>query len=77
MGASVVSLAQLGNGVPDLLVGYRQHIYLIEVKDGDKSPSKQQLTPDEKRFHEEWRGGNLLIIKSVDEAIALLTTPLD
>ena len=43
-GASVVSLASLGDGVPDLLVGYRGKTALVEIKDGDKPPSQRELT---------------------------------
>ena len=37
-GVSVCSLASLGNGVPDLIVGLAGQNYLVEVKDGEKSP---------------------------------------
>ena len=37
-GVSVCSLAGLGDGVPDLLVGARGLSYLCEVKDGEKTP---------------------------------------
>lgn len=47
MGAFVQSLAAVGDGCPDLLVGFRGKTYLIEVKDGDKPPSKRALTPAE------------------------------
>ena len=30
-GATVISLAALGKGVPDLCVGYRERNYLVEV----------------------------------------------
>ena len=32
LGCSVVSLADKGHGVPDLLVGYKAQNYLVEVK---------------------------------------------
>ena len=34
MGCSVHSLHKVGQGVPDLLVGYRGHNYLVELKSG-------------------------------------------
>ena len=33
-GAFVVSLASVGKGVPDLLIGYKRHTILMEVKFG-------------------------------------------
>ncbi len=48
LGASVQSLASIGKGCPDLLVGYHGILYLMEVKDGTNVPSKQLLTEDQK-----------------------------
>ena len=66
-----------GSGEFDLLVGYispsgHQHTLLLEVKDGAKPPSARRLTPAEQKFFDEWRGGLLFIVNSVDEAIAAL-----
>ena len=56
VGCSVESLAAVGKGCPDLLVGFRGVNYLIEVKDGSKPPSKRKLTPDQVKWHDSWRG---------------------
>lgn len=40
----------------DIIVGYKDRNYLIEIKDGEKPPSQRKLTPDEKEFHDEWTG---------------------
>jgi hypothetical protein len=71
MGATVRIVTQ-GNGLPDLLVGFRGVTILMEVKDGQKVPSARKLTPAEQKFFEEWRGGIVAIVNSVDEAIDLL-----
>jgi len=71
MGATVRIVTQ-GNGLPDLLVGFRGMTILMEVKDGQKVPSARKLTPAEQKFFEEWRGGIVAIVNSVDEAIDLL-----
>jgi hypothetical protein len=68
-GATVQSLADIGKGCPDLLVGYRGTTYLLEVKDGSKPPSARLLTPDEGAWMAAWRGGPLHIVASVDEAL--------
>ena len=71
MGATVRIVTQ-GNGLPDLLVGFRGVTILMEVKDGQKVPSARKLTLAEQKFFDEWRGGIVAIVNSVDEAIDLL-----
>jgi hypothetical protein len=58
MGYLVQDLSQVGGGVPDLLLGTpcRGHLFLCEVKDPSKPPSKRSLTDDQKRWHWDWRG---------------------
>ena len=70
-GAYVRVITQ-GDGLPDLLVGYRGHTLLIEIKDGQKPPSQQKLTAAEQKFFDEWLGGPLIKAASMDEAIAAL-----
>ncbi len=50
IGCFVYSLAAVGKGIPDLLVGFRGRWVLLECKDGNKPKSKQALTPDQKQF---------------------------
>jgi hypothetical protein len=59
-------------GAFDLLVFYREHTLLLEVKDGDKPPSARALTPAEAKFHAEWPGKNLYIVNSEHEALDIL-----
>jgi hypothetical protein len=44
----------------------------MEVKDGDKAPSARKLTEAEQKFFDDWRGGMLVVINSVEEAIETL-----
>ena len=55
-GISVLHTHQLGKGAPDIIVGYMNSNYLIELKDGNKSKSQQRLTKDELDFSLKWRG---------------------
>ena len=71
IGATVRVVTQ-GGGLPDLMVGFRGQTVLMEVKDGKKPPSARALTPAEQKFFDEWRGGLLIVVNSVDEAIAAL-----
>lgn len=59
-------------GLADLLIFYRGHTLIFEVKDGDKPPSARALTPAEQKFHDEWPGQNLYIVNSEHEALDIL-----
>ena len=70
-GATVRVISQ-GEGIPDLLVGFRGETILLEVKDGNKPPSARQLTPAEQKFFNEWEGGLCMVVKSVEDALEML-----
>lgn len=55
-GCKVWITSMVGNGGPDFVIGWMGVNYLVELKDGDKPPSKRRLTPDEKKFHAQWSG---------------------
>lgn len=68
VGATVQSLAAVGHGVPDLLVGYQGKTILMEVKDGKKPPSKRELTEDQVKWIDSWSGGSVFIVDNVEAA---------
>lgn len=65
---SVLDIHTIGHGSPDLLVGKFGENFLIEVKDGTKSPSKRRKTTDEEEFFASWLG-NVYLIQSVEEVV--------
>jgi Holliday junction resolvase len=71
-GATVQSLAATGKGVPDLLVGFQGKTLLMEIKDGNKTPSERRLTEDQLKWHGAWRGGPLAVVDSPDAALRML-----
>jgi Holliday junction resolvase len=71
-GATVQSLAAVGQGVPDLLVGFQGKTLLMEVKDGRKPPSARRLTEDQLKWHGAWRGGPVCIVDGPDSALRML-----
>jgi hypothetical protein len=71
-GATVQSLAGVGKGVPDLLVGYKGQTLLMEIKDGFKPPSKRSLNEDQLRWHQNWLGGALAVVDSPDAALRMI-----
>jgi hypothetical protein len=72
IGASVQSLHAVGQGCPDLLVGWRGIVSLLEVKDGSKPPSARKLTEDQVKWHAEWRG-QVAVVENVEQAIEAIT----
>ena len=73
-GCTVQSLAALGDGVPDLLVGCGGRNLLVEVKNGARSPSRRRLTGDEQTWHAAW-AGQVVVVATVDEALAVIAGP--
>jgi hypothetical protein len=71
MHVSVLDTSQLGNGAPDIVIGFKGKSILVEIKDGNKPPSARKLTDDEAIFQSSWKG-EYVVIKSVEEALALL-----
>lgn len=56
-------------GLPvDLLVGYKNHTFLVEVK----TTAKKRLTPLQANFFQQWIGGTLARIDSPEAALRML-----
>lgn len=68
---SVLHTHQLGKGAPDLILGYRNENYLIELKDGSKTKSQQKLTPDEVEFQSKWKG-NYAVCNSLEQILTII-----
>ena len=71
VGATVQILSAVGRGCPDLLAGFRGVNTLLEVKDAAKPPSARTLTPDEREWHDQWRG-QVCVVQTADEALAAI-----
>lgn len=71
IGATVQHLHTVGQGCPDILVGFRKKCWLFEIKNPLLPPSQRKLTPDEKVFHETWRG-QVAIIETFDDALKIM-----
>jgi len=67
LGATVLNLSGVGKGCPDLLIGYKGISVLVEVKSKTGKFTEPQL-----KFMEQWRGGAVNRIDSVDGAIRLI-----
>lgn len=71
-GVSVAVTSSLGDGFVDIIVGKDNFNYMIELKDGNKKPSAQKLTPKEEEFRERWKG-QYTVCNSFDEVYNLIT----
>lgn len=67
-GASVLSLATMKHGCPDILVGFGNETMLMEIK----RDSKAKFTPDQLKFMADWKGGPISRVDSVDAALRAL-----
>lgn len=63
IGATVQPLHSVGRGCPDLLVGFRGRNLLVECKS-----TGGKLTPDQERWHAEWRG-EVLVAVTIDDVV--------
>ena len=70
-GCLVVSLAAMGDGLPDLLVGYNGHNFLLEIKS-----ATGKLTPDQKRWHLFWNG-QIDVVHNSTEALRAIGAVTD
>jgi len=68
LGATVVSLASMKHGCPDLLVGYAGETLLMEIK----RDAKAKFTSDQLEFLGKWKGGAISRVDSVEAAIRAL-----
>ncbi len=72
-GCAVQSLATVGKGCPDLVVARGGKNYLIEVKDGSKTPSQRKLRPDEQAWHSYWQQfGQVAVAETIEQAFEIV-----
>lgn len=69
-GATVESLATVGGGTPDLLVGINKVTVLMEVKSGKQEIGRKgQLNDLQQEWHSKWRGGSVVTVWCVEDAL--------
>lgn len=64
LGCSVADTSAAGFGFPDIVLGLIGQTHLVEVKDKDG-----QLSASQKRFLRDWRGGQIMVVQTIPEAI--------
>ena len=68
IGATVVDLAKVGKGCPDILVGFRGNTYLMEIK-----TKTGYVRATQEQFFRSWSGGHIAVVRSFDDAYNVLT----
>lgn len=67
-GCQVYHLHMVAKGMPDIMCCIAETTILMEIKDG----ADKKLTPDQIVFFENWKGGPLHRVNSVQEAIDIV-----
>lgn len=68
IGASWVSLAAVGKGCPDGIIGFRGQNHLVEIK-----TETGRLRPSQEQFIQAWNGAPVVVLRGVDDLLRLLT----
>ena len=68
LGATVFDASRMGQGFPDLVVGYNHQTVLVEIKSGEA----KKFTAAQLKFMADWKGSAVVRINDVDGAIRLI-----
>lgn len=68
VGAHVTDLSRVGQGCPDLLVGFRGLWRVLEIKDGGKSASRRALTEAQIQWHQ-YAQAPVHVVLDVEDAL--------
>ena len=68
LGATVFDASRMGQGFPDLVVGYNHQTVLVEIKSGEA----KKFTAAQHKFMADWKGSAVVRINDVDGAIRLI-----
>jgi Holliday junction resolvase len=70
-GASVALLSNAGGGIPDLLVGYDNKNFLIEVKSTVTNYGRNGLNKMQEEWHAKWKG-HVSVVNTLEEAMKIV-----
>ncbi len=68
LGASVFDASRMGQGFPDIVVGYNQQTILVEIKSGEQ----KKFTNAQLKFMGDWKGSAVVRINDLEGAIRLI-----
>lgn len=70
-GVSVSVTSRLGEGFPDIVVGYQGVNYIVEIKDPAQRESDRKLTASEQSWHDSWTG-QVAVCETLEEILELI-----
>ncbi len=68
VGASILDTSALGSGMPDLVVGYRQENFLIEIKNPKNKYGRKGLNDLQKEWVAKW-SAPVHVVRNINEAL--------
>lgn len=71
-GCTVLSLAPLGKGAPDLAVGSHGFTYLMECKSPQYRKAHPERIAEQREWAKKWHGGPVLFVSTPEEALQAL-----
>ena len=73
---SVAVTSRMGQGYPDIVVGFQGVNFMMEIKDPAQQPSRRKLTNDEEHFQRNWRG-QYAVVSTIEDCIRVITNGID
>lgn len=73
---SVVVTSRVGQGYPDIVVGFQGVNFMMEIKDPKQSPSQRKLTNDEEHFQRNWRG-QYAVVTTIEDCVSVIAKGID
>lgn len=77
LGAAILDLSTMGSGIPDLLVWCQAGWHLVDVKNPKTGYGRRGLNPIQKEWANNWKGGPVYLISTIDQAVDLVNGRFD
>ena len=68
LGFEVVDTSRVGDGFPDLIVGYKGKTGLVEIKIKGQGLGKEQA-----EFHSRWTGGIIILARCAEDVMEAMS----
>lgn len=69
VGASIIDTSDIGNGFPDLVVGFRGKNYLLEIKNQETHYGRKGLNPNQQEWCDTWHGNAPIVVYTANDAL--------